>query len=604
MSVTAKLFERNEIDELYKWNAESIFATPEEWEENYTAFHSMLGEFEPFKGHLGDSPESLLSYFQVNERIAKIMGKLTVYAVMSFSVDTVDQAATSRNSRARALAADWLSAISYADPEILEIPRHTLLAWMDSHPGIKTFSHYFQRLDDLRSHIRSSEIEELLGQVQDPFRSATMIHSTITDTDMRFQPAVSESGESLEIVQGNIGALLTHSDRNVRQTAWEHYADGYLSQKNSLAVCLSSGVKQNVFTARARHYPTSLHAALGPQQIPVEVFHNLIDVFKKSLGIWHRYWRLRRKALGYKSLYVYDIKASLSHENVVVPYKQAVEWISEGMAPLGEKYVTTMKKGLNEQRWVDVYPNRGKRSGAFSSGSPGTYPFIMMSYNDDVYGLSTLAHELGHSMHSHLSWETQPFIYSRYSLFVAEVASNFNQALVRAYLLEKINDRNLLIAIIEEAMSNFHRYLFIMPTLARFELEIHSQVEKGQALTAQSLNQLMADLFAEGYGDEVVMDFERVGITWAQFPIHMYMNFYVYQYATGIAGAHALSKRVLDDDPGAVDRYLLFLKTGGSLYPLDALKLAGVDLSKLEVIETAFQILDEMIDKLEVILDE
>src|SRR5690606_4985440 len=251
-------------------------------------------------------------------------------------------------------------------------------------------------------------------------------------------------------------------------------------------------------------------------------------------------------------------------------------------APLGEEYVSILRSGALQERWVDIYPNKGKRLGAFSYGGPGTHPFIMMSYNDDVFSLSTLAHELGHSLHSYFSWRTQPVIYGRYTLFAAEVASNFNQALVRDYLLRTKTDRDFQVAVIEEAMSNFHRYFFIMPTLARFELELHERVERGQPLTSGAMIELMADLFAEGYGDDLEMDRERTGITWAEFSTHMYSNFYVYQYATGISGANALASGILAGNVGAVERYLEFLHAGGALYPLDALQRAGVDLSSPE----------------------
>jgi len=257
---------------------------------------------------------------------------------------------------------------------------------------------------------------------------------------------------------------------------------------------------------------------------------------------------------------------------------------------------------MTAQRWVDIYPNKGKRAGAFSSGWQGTHPFILMNYNNDVYGLSTLAHELGHSMHSYYTWQTQPAIYSNYTIFVAEVASNFNQALVRDYLFRVNQDRDFQIALIEEAMANFHRYFFIMPILAQFELEIHERVERGDPLTADSLNTLMLDLFREGYGDEVAIDADRIGITWAEFPTHLYANFYVYQYATGIAGAHALAEGVLAGQPGARESYLAFLKAGSSLTPLDALKLAGVDMTAPEPVDAAFRVLSGMVDRLEQLL--
>ena len=295
----------------------------------------------------------------------------------------------------------------------------------------------------------------------------------------------------------------------------------------------------------------------------------------------------------------YDIKAPLTDDTIEVPYRQAVDWICEGMAPLGEEYVSILRRGALEERWVDIYPNKGKRLGAFSYGGPGTHPFIMMSYNDDIFSLSTLAHELGHSLHSYHSWRTQPIIYGRYTLFAAEVASNFNQAMVRDYLLRTHPERAFQVAVIEEAMSNFHRYFFIMPTLARFELELHERAERGQPLTADSFNGLMADLFAEGYGSDLEMDRLRTGSTWAQFSTHLYSNFYVYQYATGIAGAHALAHGILDKQEGAVDRYLGFLRAGGLRYPLEALAAAGVDLRSPEPVEIAFGILAEYVERLE-----
>jgi len=291
----------------------------------------------------------------------------------------------------------------------------------------------------------------------------------------------------------------------------------------------------------------------------------------------------------------------MQEEKLTVPYEQAVEWVAAGVAPLGEEYVAAMRKGALEQRWVDVYPNQGKRMGAFSYGVPDTFPFIFMSYNEDIYSMSTLAHELGHSMHSFHTRGTQPFVYSNYGLFQAEVASNMHQALVRRHLLDTQPDPAFQIAVLEEAMSNFYRYLFIMPTLARLELEMHERVETGGALTAGYLNERTAELIGEVYGDEVDMsgaDRDRVGSTWAQFHTHLYSNFYVYQYATGIAGAHHLVRAVAAGDRKAAESYLAFLKSGGSMYPLDGLRLAGVDMSSPEPVRAAFEILADTVDRL------
>ncbi len=351
---------------------------------------------------------------------------------------------------------------------------------------------------------------------------------------------------------------------------------------------------------RARRHASSVEMALFKDNIPEPVFHNLIETFRKHVGTWHRYWKVRRAALGVEQLHPYDVWAPLTDSPPTVSYQQAVDWVCEGLAPLGEEYVERMRRACLEERWVDVYPNLGKRQGAFSSGSHGTHPFIVMSFDNDVSGLSTLAHELGHSMHSHLAWKHQPVIYSDYSLFAAEVASNFHQAMVRAHLLQSNADVKLQISIIEEAMDNFHRYFLIMPTLARFELETHQRVERGEGFNADGLIELMADLFAEPFGAEMQLDRQRVGITWAQF-LHLYQDYYVYQYATGISGAHSLAARILAGESGAAEAYLEFLKAGASVYPLDALRAAGVDLSSPEPVEQTFKVLDDLVDRLAVL---
>jgi oligoendopeptidase F len=299
---------------------------------------------------------------------------------------------------------------------------------------------------------------------------------------------------------------------------------------------------------------------------------------------------------------VYDIKAPLVTSSPIIPYKQAIDWICEGMSPLGKDYVEIIRHGAFEDRWVDRARNRGKRQGAFSSGVYDTHPFIMMSYADDVFSMSTLAHELGHSMHTYYATHQQPFIYSHYSLFVAEVASNFHQAMVRDYLFETKHDPAFQLALIEEAMSNFHRYFFIMPTLARWELEVHQRAESRKPLTADIMSEICAEYFMEGYGEEVTFEKNRIGITWAQFQ-HMYMNFYVYQYATGISAAHALAKGIKEGSQVDVDRYLAFLGAGGSVYPLEALKTAGVDMNEPEPVENAFEVMAGYVDRLETLVE-
>jgi oligoendopeptidase F len=392
----------------------------------------------------------------------------------------------------------------------------------------------------------------------------------------------------------------------VRKAAWESYADGHLAFKNTLAQTLQGSIKSFAFQARTRGYPSSLEMALAVSRtcgdnIPKAVYDNLLAIFQANLPTWHRFWRIRKKALGGR-LYTHDVPIYDAPAPLVLSPKitfwEAAETICRGMQPLGSEYVEPMRRGLFEERWVDWGQNQGKRPGAFSSGLKGTYPYILMSWSDDLFSLSTLAHELGHSMHSYFTRQSQPIVYARYSLFVAEVASNFNQAMVRAMLLREAQTPAYKLAVLEEAFANFHRYLFVMPTLARFELELYRRIEQGGALTAPFLIERLAELFAEGYGGEVEIDQERLGAGWMHFS-HLYSPFYVYQYATGIAAANALAKDVLEQGEPAARRYLDFLKVGDSVYPLEALKIAGIDMHSPEPVERGFGVLKGMVDELE-----
>ncbi|MCL4867341.1 MAG: oligoendopeptidase F [Anaerolineae bacterium] len=592
---------RNEIPVQYTWDASSIYPSDEAWEAAIVALDEQLTQAASYRGRLTEGAATVAEALNAVETVYRNASKIFNYAMMFYTVDSNNQSAAAKFDRARSFFGKAQAMTAFIRPEMIAIGFDTLRQWRHEDDRLAHLGHYLELLEKQQTHVRSAEVEQVLGMAQDMIGTATSTGGVLVNTDLKFAAAVASDGTTHELTQGTIDALVTHSDREVRRTAFESYADGHLTYKNTLATSLAGAIKRDVFNARVRGYQSSLDAALTSNHIPHEVFHNLIATYKANLPTWHRYWRLRKQILGYEQFHAYDVKAPLNQVDQPISYEQAVDWIADGMRPLGDEYVSVLQRGCLEERWVDVYPNQGKRMGAFSSGSYDTHPFIMMSYNDNLFSLSTLAHELGHSLHSYYSRKTQPFVYANYGLFAAEVASNFNQALVRDHLLKTHTDPQMQIAIIEEAMSNFHRYFFIMPNLARFELETHERVERGQALTADDMINLAADLFSEGFGPDVTVDRERVGIIWAQFQ-HMYMNFYVYQYATGISGAHALAQGILDGKPGAVESYLNFLKSGGSMYPLEALKMAGADLTTPQAVETTFAVLASYVDRLEQLL--
>ncbi len=595
---TAHIPTHDEIPVQYTWNAPSVFSSDAEWEAEFARVAADLAGLTRYQGHLAEGPQTLAEAMTAIQDLIGRTGRLYTYAGMAYAVNTQDAAAAKRRDRIQGLRGRVMAALAFLEPELLAIGEQTVRCWLAENPALAYLEHYVDNLFRKQAHVRSAEVEEVLGLLAAPAASVETTFSMLTNADFKFPPARTGTGEELPVTQGTLQKILAGPDREARRTAWEGYMDTYLAHKNALAANLLTSVKHNVFTMRVRRHTSTLEMALFAHNIPVTVFHNLIAVFRKNLPTWHRYWEVRRKALGVDTLHPYDIWAPLSGSRPTVPYEQAVQMICDGLAPLGPEYVETMRRGCLEQRWVDVYPCQGKSAGAFSSGAPGTYPFIKMSYTDEVFSMSTLAHELGHSMHSYLTWLNQPILYSRYSMFVAETASNFHQAMVRGHLLETVEDPAFQLAVIEEAMSNFHRYFFIMPTLARFELEVHEREERNQGTSADDMIALMADLFAEGYGEGMYVDRPRVGMTWATFG-HLYVDYYVFQYATGISAANALAQRVRSGDLAAAEAYLNFLKAGGSLYPMDALKLAGVDMATPAPVEAAFDVLAGIVDRLE-----
>lgn len=596
---------RSKVKKNQTWNAESVFDSPESFDAELKSILESLSAIKAFQGHLGDSPDTFIASMNAIEILSQRGSKLQVYATMSSAVDAIDQRGAEMNGKATSALAQVSAATSFVDPELLTIGEAKLRQWLHDDPRMKLYEHYFNDLFRKQAHIRDAEVEELLGILRDPFSGTRNTANLLANADFKFKPARNSQNEKVELAQSTYNAILNGTDRKARRMAWENYTDKYLEFKHTLAGNLATSIKQNVFNMKARNFNSSLEATLFNGNVPVEMFHNLLDIFKKNLPLWHRYWRIRRKALGAKTLHPYDVWAPLTTKKHKVLFEKAVDWICEGLAPMGEEYVSVMRRGCLQDRWVDWSPNAGKRQGAFSTRVPkDTHPFILMSYTDNITSMSTLSHELGHSIHAYYASRAQPMIYYLYPSIVAETASNFNQAMTRAHLLNTNPSKSFQIALLEEAMVNFHRYFFVMPTLARFELETHQRIEKGQALTADSMIELMADLFNEGFGGEMNLDRERVGITWGTFTTHLYIDFYSFQYAIGISAANAIAKRVLNGTPNAAEDHINFLKAGSSMPPMEVFKIAGVDMTSTQPIEDAFEVLGEYIDRLETLTND
>ena len=591
---------RSKVKQNQTWNAESVFKSPAEFEAEVESILASLDSLKKFQGHLGDSPGTFLEAANALDLLSQRSARMRVYATMSSAVDTADQAGAAMISKAMSALAQVGAASSFVDPELLAIGETKLRQWVNEDARLKLYEHYINDLFRKQTHVRSAEVEELLGMLRDPFSSTSVTTTLLANADFKFKPARDRKNKKVELTQSTFDAILNGSDRKARKTAWENYNDLYLIHKNTLANNLATSIKQNVFNMRARRFDSALEATLFNGDVPVEMFHNLLDIFKKNLPLWHRYWKIRRKALGVKTLHPYDVWAPLTTKKHKVPFEKAVDWICEGLEPMGDEYVSVMRQGCLKDRWVDWAPNAGKRQGAFSTRVPkDTHPFILMSYTDDIGSMSTLSHELGHSIHAYYASRAQPMVYYMYPSIISETASNFNQAMTRAHLLNSNPDKYFQIALLEEAMDNFHRYFFIMPTLARFELETHQRVEKGQALTADAMIELMADLFSEGFGGNMDLDRERVGITWGTFTTHLYIDFYSFQYAIGISAANAIAKRILNGEANAAQDHINFLRAGSSKPPMEIYKIAGVDMTSTKPIEDAFEVLGDYINRLE-----
>ncbi len=587
-----------------KWNRESVFESWEAFQAEFDAIKPRIAALEQFKGTLKESPDNLAAFLDAYTRLRRRVYRLNTVVTMATAVDTTDAEAKAKRGQVMGMIGSLNAAVAFAEPEILALGDQVLV-WAADDMRLTPYTHYFKNVLRLKDHRLSPDVERVLGMLQDPFAGTFQTYRELVNTDMKFPDAMDSTGLAHPVAQAIVPPTgIQSTDRTLRRTAWESFADVHRAMENTLASNLITSVKQNVFLARVRGYGSVLESRLAPSNLPVEVFHTLINTFTANLPVWHRYWAAKRKALGVDQLRPYDVWAPLVKDDPRISYGQAVDWICAGLEPLGADYVRILRQGATTDRWVDYATNSGRMQGAFASAAYDTHPFVFNTFDGSLMAMSVLAHELGHAMHSYLMNQNQPEIYNGFlasgsSSSVAETASNFHQAMVRAYLMrEKADDRTFQLALIDEAMFNFHRYFFTMPTLARFELEVYTRAENDQPLNAAILNEITSRLFGEGYGDTMVDDPVRTATTWGQY-LHLYMPFYTFQYSVGISAAHALAENILASEAGAVDRYLAMLKAGWSQYAPDLFTGAGVDMTQPDAIVKTFGVMEKLVERLE-----
>jgi oligoendopeptidase F len=589
---------RSEIPAELTWNLASIYPTDARWEEDFAHVAGLLPELRSYAGRMGDSGATLLEALGRRDHAYEVWGRLFVYATMRMHEDSTNSTYQGLADRATTLANELNAATAYMTPEILAIPQERLDTFLAETPGLQLYRHALDEINRQRAHVLSPELEALLAQASEIGNAPEHIFEMLNNADMTFPIVRDAQGNEVQLTHGNyVPKFLESHDREVRRTAFEAMLGTYERYRNTLAATYAAQVKRDIFFARTRHYASAIEAALDANNIPVSVYDNLLATVDQNLPRLHRYLALRKKLLGLDELHMYDLYVPMVREvEYTVPFEQAKEQVARALAPLGQEYVSALTAGF-ASRWIDVLENVGKRSGAYSWGSYGTQPFVLLNYQESLDSMFTLAHEMGHSMHSYFTWQTQPFPYSSYTLFVAEVASTLNEALLTHYLLENTADRELRKYIINHALETFRTTLYRQTLFAAFEREAHARAEAGEALTPELLSAIFRAQNEKYYGAQVAVD-RLIDIEWARIP-HFYSSFYVYQYATGISASAALARQILTEGEPAVQRYRRFLAAGSSDYSIDLLREAGVDLSTPAPIQQALDTFSDYLDELE-----
>ncbi len=592
--------QRSDIEEEYKWNLTDIYPTIEDWEKDYQFIDSNLGKFDAFRGKLGKSGETIYKCFSLDEKILKLLENLYVYAYLNKDSDTRVSEFQGLADRAASLNIKYSEVVSFVEPELQNISEKKLKKFISKTDGLKKYTHYFNDLIRQREHTLSSEQEELLAMAGELYRSPYKIFEALTEADLVFPMVVNEEGDSVRLTRGRYYLMLLSTDPEVRRRAFLARTEAFDKIKNTNAAVLSSSLKKDLFLARARKYNSTIEMALEADNVPIEVYDNLLNTVYNHVGSINKYMELRKKVLGLDEIHLYDTAVPIVEDvDVKVPYDEAKVILEKAFQPLGEEYVNMIKKALNS-RWIDVYETEGKATGAYSWGTYTSHPYMLMNYNGTMDHMFTLAHELGHAMHSHYSDKTQPYATAGYALFVAEVASTFNENLLLDYLMKNTDDDKQKLVLLDQWINNFLGTVFTQVIFGEFERKAHQMVQDGIPLTVESLNKIVHDIDEKWYGDVAVID-DGYALNWGRIS-HYYRTFYVYKYATSLCASTALARNVLDGKEGAIENYMQFLQSGGSDYPIEILKKAGVDMSSPEPVEEAMQLFDSLVIQMEELL--
>lgn len=594
------LAKRDDIDEKYKWNLSDMYSTIDKWENDVNTVRSFIHEIVKYKGTLGKSPEDLFQCLKISNEMMALNDMIFVYARMKRDEDNGNSIYQALADRASTLSTEVYAAISFIVPEIISIPDDKLDIFIGSHKELRVYRQFFNEVLRQKEHILSEKEEELLALSSDIAGTARDIFTMFNNADLKFPFIKDESGEDVELTKGRYTKFLENTDRRVRKDAFTALYDTYAKYKNTLASSLTGNMKANKFYSTAQKYNSSLEASLDGDNISPDVYNNLIETINKNLPLLHRYLKLRKKTLILDELHMYDLYVPIVEETKKnIPYEEALKLVEQGLAPMGEEYIGHLKGAFNSG-WVDVFENQGKTSGAYSWGAYKSHPYVLLNYQGTINDVFTIAHEMGHALHSYYTNITQPYVYSEYKIFVAEVASTVNECLLMEHLLKNTNSKAEKAYLLNHYLEQFRGTIFRQVMFAEFEKQTHSMLREGKALTSDTLCDVYLKLNQKYFEAEVNVD-DAIKMEWARIP-HFYTSFYVYKYATGFSSAVAISNMILNEGQPAIDPYKEFLKGGCSDYPLDLLKKAGVDLYTPKPVQEALNVFEKILIELEALL--